>query len=95
MVPRAHFGPVPITRVQISVDKPYFRWMREHGTFHIPDIHAQNELSWRFTGRWRTVLSVPLRQQTELIGHLSARRTDVRPSLRRRSNSLKPSPTRP
>ena len=28
---------------------------------------------------WRTYLAVPLRQQEELIGHLSARRTEVRP----------------
>ena len=38
MVPRAHFGPIPITRVEISTDEPpHFRWMREHGTLHIPD----------------------------------------------------------
>ena len=28
-------------RVQISIDEPQFRWMREHGTLHIPDIRAQ------------------------------------------------------
>ena len=38
IVPRAHFGPIPITRVEISVDEPYFQWIREHGTLHIPDI---------------------------------------------------------
>jgi two-component system, NtrC family, sensor kinase len=31
MVPRAHFGPIPIGRVRISIDEPHFRWMREHG----------------------------------------------------------------
>ena len=54
--------------------------MREHGTLHIPDIRAQK----RFpnvgpVGGWRTFLSVPLRQQGELIGSLNARRTEVRP----------------
>ncbi len=44
MIPRGHFGPVPITRVQISVDEPYFHWMREHGTLHIPDVNAQAEV---------------------------------------------------
>ena len=43
MVPRAHFGPIPIRRVEISIDEPQFRWMREHGTLHIPDVRAQND----------------------------------------------------
>ena len=43
MVPRAHFGPIPIGRVEISIDEPQYRWMREHGTLHIPDVRAQNE----------------------------------------------------
>ena len=43
MVPRAHFGPIPIGRVEISMDEPQFRWMREHGTLHIPDVRAQND----------------------------------------------------
>ena len=29
-------------RDEISVDEPQFRWMREHGTLHIPDVRAQN-----------------------------------------------------
>ena len=43
MVSRAHFGPIPIGRVEISIDEPQFRWMREHGTLHIPDVRAQND----------------------------------------------------
>ena len=43
MVARAHFGPIPIVRVEISIDEPPFRWMREHGTLHIPDVRAQND----------------------------------------------------
>ncbi len=77
MVPRAHFGPIPITRVEISVDEPRFRWMHEHGTSHIPDVRAQND--FRFGGDWCTILSAPLCQQGELIGVLDARRTEVRP----------------
>ena len=30
-------------RVEISIDEPQFRWMREHGTLHIPDVRAQND----------------------------------------------------
>ena len=80
MVPRAHFGPIPIGRVEISIDEPQFRWMREHGTLHIPDVRAQNDFPMLGSaGGWRTFLAVPLRQQGELIGTLNARRTEVRP----------------
>ncbi len=80
MVPRAHFGPIPIARVEISIDEPQFRWMREHGTLHIPDARAQNDFPMLGSaGSWRTFLAVPLRQQGELIGVLIARRTEVRP----------------
>ena len=79
MVARAHFGPIPIGRVEISIDEPRFRWMREHGTLHIPDIREQNEFQLGSAGRWRTLLAVPLRQQGEFIGWLGARRMEVRP----------------
>ena len=80
MVPRAHFGPVPISRDEISIDEPRFRWMREHGTLHIPDVRAQNDFpTVGALGGSRTFLLVPLRQQGELIGTLSARRIEVRP----------------
>ena len=39
MVLRAHFGSdTHYPRVEISIDEPQFRWMREHGTLHIPDV---------------------------------------------------------
>ena len=82
IVARAHFGsiPMPVDRVEISIDAPQFRWMREHGTLHIPDVRAQNEFpDAGFRRRPRTFLIVPLRQQGELIGALTARRMEVRP----------------
>ena len=80
MVARAHFGSVPIGRVEISIDEPQFRWMREHGTLHIPDVRAQNDFPIEVRSpASRTFLLVPLRQQGELIGYLNARRTEVRP----------------
>ena len=80
MVARSHFGSLPIVRVEISIDEPQFRWMREHGTLHIPDIRAQNDFPMSvFSGVFHTFLYVPLRQQGELIGILIARRTEVRP----------------
>ena len=95
MVTRAHFGPIPTGRVEISIDEPQHRWMREHGTLHVPDARAQNDFPrLGSTGRWRTFLAAPLRQQRELIGGLIARRNEVRPFTRHRSNFSKPSPTR-
>jgi signal transduction histidine kinase len=80
LVSRAHFGPIPVLTREVSSDVPRFRWMREYGTLHIPDVRAQNEFPLVSPDiGWRTHLSVPLRQQEELIGFLSARRTEVRP----------------
>src|SRR5262249_15278825 len=42
-IPRAHFGPVPIGRVEINTDEPQVSWIREHGTLHIPDVLAQSD----------------------------------------------------
>ena len=79
MVSRAHFGPIPIDRPEISMDEPQFRWVREHGTLHIPDVGCAERFSNVGSSGWRTFLAVPLRQQGELIGALLARRTEVRP----------------
>src|SRR6185295_9307888 len=80
MIPRAHFGSIPIGRVEISVDEPQVRWMREHGTLHVPDAQAQNEFpTMGSVNNVRTYLIVPLRQQGDLIGRLIARRIEVRP----------------
>ena len=70
MVPRAHFGPIPIGRVEISIDEPQFRWMREHGTLHIPDVRAQNDFpTLGSVSGSRTFLVVPLRQQGNSLEH--------------------------
>src|SRR5262245_24418740 len=80
MVPRAHFGSMPIGRVEISIDEPQYLWLREHGALHVPDIQAQNDFpTLGSVGGSRTFLLVPLRQQGELIGLLGARRNEVRP----------------
>jgi GAF domain-containing protein len=78
-VPRAHFGLIPIGRVEISMDDSQFRWMREHGTLHIPDVSEQNDPQIVNISGWRSFLAVPLRQQGELIGGLTTRRMEVRP----------------
>src|SRR5262249_31006070 len=80
MVPRAHFGSIPIGRVEISIDEPQHQWVREHGTLHVPDVRAQNDFPMLGSaGIARTYLTAPLRQQGELVGLLSARRIEVRP----------------
>jgi len=80
LLPRAHFGSIPMGRVEVSIDDPQFHWMREHGTLHIPDTGAQNDFptAGAVSGS-RTGLRVPLRQQGELIGLMNARRTEVHP----------------
>src|SRR5215475_11692979 len=81
MILRAHFGPLPVVHLEISIDEPWIRWMRDHGTLHIPDIRAHEDLVMGFTGDLplRSILVVCLRQQGELIGILGARRIEVRP----------------
>src|SRR5262249_26215497 len=79
MVSRAHFGPIPIGPVEIGIDTPAIRWLREHGTLHIPDVRAQNEIQLLDPSPPRTFLIVPLRQQEEIIGAVAARRIEVRP----------------
>src|SRR5262245_60015354 len=80
-VVRAHFGPVSITtgREALSIERPQYRWIREHGTLHIPDIRNQSDFPLGAAGNYHTYLSAPLRQRGEIIGTLTARRTEVRP----------------
>ncbi len=79
MVARAHFGPMPIARREISMG-PQHSWMREHGALHIPDVRAQNEFpDIGLASNFRTLLAAPLRQQGELIGVVIARRFAIRP----------------
>ncbi len=83
MVARAHFGPIsiPAGRVAMSIDGPWFRWIREHGTLHVADARAaQNEFpGLGIASGFRSYLSTPLRLHDEFIGELEARRLEVRP----------------
>src|SRR5438034_7717209 len=40
-VPRAHFGPIPPGLPRISIGEAHYRWIREHGALHVPDVSAQ------------------------------------------------------
>jgi len=79
MTVRAHFGPIPSGRPEISVEEAQYCWVREHGALHIPDLRAQSDFPIMGSTGYRTYLAVPLLQQGELIGVLAARRMDVRP----------------
>ena len=80
MVQRAHFGPIPIGRVEIGIEEPQFVWVREHGTLHIPDTHAPERFP---DGRFRRWLAHLLgRSPSSARGTrwiLTARRIEVRP----------------
>src|SRR5262249_31735875 len=81
LVSRAHFGPIPIPigREVLSSDTPQFRWIREHGTLHVPDVRAQRSDFPNWGVNASTILIVPLRRQSEIVGTLSARRIELRP----------------
>jgi GAF domain-containing protein len=80
LVVRAHFGAMPIGRVEVSIDAPWARWAAEHGTLYIPDVRTQNNLLQPGSSpAWRTWLTAPLRQRDEIVGTLGARRIEVRP----------------
>ncbi|HZJ00867.1 MAG TPA: GAF domain-containing protein, partial [Gemmatimonadaceae bacterium] len=76
---RAQFGPIPAGRAEVSVDEPASRWIREHGTLHIPDLSEQNDFQIRNSSGSRTFLFLPLRHKGEVVGTLTARRFEVRP----------------
>ena len=81
MVARAHIGPVPIFsgREAVGLDELHVRWASEHGTLHIPDIRTRQNDFPTLLSYARTFLLIPFRQRGELIGTLTARRTEVRP----------------
>ena len=99
MIPRAHVGPIPDRGASRSVlIEPLFRWMREHGTFHVPDMpREQNDFpTLGVVRRLAHVLGRSASQQGRT--HWSTERTSHGGAplhRRRRSNCSKPSPTRP
>ena len=79
-IPRAHVGSIPVVRIEVSIDEPQVRWISDHGTLHVPDVHMQKDFPMLGAASgYHTHLSVPLRQQGEFIGMLTARRIEVRP----------------
>ena len=69
MVPRAHFGSMPIARAEISIDEPQVRWIREHGTLHIPDVRAQNDFPILGTAATAPTWPFPFVSRGNLLEH--------------------------
>ena len=89
--------PIPtIGRVEISLDEPQFRWMREHGALHVPDLREQKEFPMFGSGGIaRTLLGRPPSSKRGTRWNLDAPvAARYAPSPRRRSSSSKPSPIR-
>ena len=69
------------SRVEISIDEPRYRWMREHGTLHIPDVQRAERFpnvgchsaDAYHVGRF------PFVSRENSLESLNARRTEVRP----------------
>ena len=72
--------PIPIGRVEISIDEPQFRWMREHGTLHIPDVRAQNDFPMVGpSAAGAPSCPFPFVSRGNSLDTLTARRIEVRP----------------
>ena len=85
--------PLPASR-SVSMNHT-IRWIREHGTLHVPDVHAQDDFPMLGSSAgWRTLLVAPLRQRGELVGKLNARRKEARPFTGAQSSFLRRSPTK-
>ena len=78
MVPRAHFGPVPMAASRSVSMSRGFAGCASMARFTFPS-RAQNDFPRWLRRDSRTFLGVPLRQQGELIGDAEARRIEVRP----------------
>ena len=87
--------PYPLRRVEISMDEPRSLDARAWHAPHSRRPRAERFPRFGFLGGCVRFLAVPLRQQGELIGTLTHGASRCVPSLRRRSSSLRPSPTRP
>ena len=90
LVARAHVGPVPIatSSVELNIDRPHFRWIRERGTLHIPDTRAaQDEVpGFGYGSGFRSFLGAPLRYKANSSDRCTPVVPKFVPSPRRRSS---------
>src|SRR5262249_41462829 len=67
MVPRAHFGSVPLAVVEIDIDAPTPRWVREHGTLHIPDVRELGDFPF-MSDAARNTMGLAMKEIREVHG---------------------------
>ena len=67
MVPRAHFGSVPLAVVEIDIDAPTPRWVRHHGTLHIPDVREQRDFPF-MSDAARDAMGLAMKEIREVHG---------------------------
>ena len=80
MVSRAHFGPLPPCRVEKVLMSQQSRWIREHGTLHIPDVREQNDFpTSRFHQRFAHAFIRSSSSARGTYRRTGARRIEVRP----------------
>ena len=96
VIPRAHFGSIPIGRVEVSIDEPHIHWIREHGTLHVRDALEQNDFPTMASGTTDIAPSWPLLfvSRGSSLEHCSRVAWRCARSPLRRSNCWKPSPIR-
>ena len=78
---RAHFGPIPDHRFEVSIDEPQISLgcVSTERSIFLTSVRKPSFQGWVPTVSFALYLVVPLRQQGELIGALNARRMEVRP----------------
>ena len=81
MVPRAHFGPIPIGRAEISIDEPQFAGCASMARSTFPIVRAQNDFPMMGSARRLAHRSwpFPFVSRENSLDYLVARRTEVRP----------------
>ncbi len=94
LVIRAHAGPLPNRHSgPVPLDTPHIQWALEHGTLHIPDVRAPEQIA-RLpipilnSPETRTFLVSPLLQAGKLLGTFTLRRREVRPFTERQIRLL-------